>query len=317
MRRPLAVSLLGAAIAVIGGPAHAVDGTTAKALFDRGLADMAGGRYDAGCPAIKESYELDPRPGTLFTLAECEAKRGRVATAVSLYDDYLSQYARLPPDKQRQQGARNRIALEQRASLAPQVALLTLLLAPDAPPATKVLRDDHEVAAAAIGLALPVDPGRHVITLVEPGRPPFRLEVTLAPTQKRLLTLPRAPEPPLFTTQRIAAVATGAVGVAGLLIGAIAGGVALAKKKTVDAHCDFPGDPGGCDPTGLAASASGRTASYVSTAGFVIAALGVGTGLTLWFTDRPNGATTGSLQPALRLGLAAGAPTTLGVGGSF
>jgi hypothetical protein len=278
---------------------------------------MTGGRYDAGCPAIAESYRLDPRPGTLFTLAECEAKRGRVATAVSLYDDYLSQYARLPPEKQQQQGQRRAIALEQRKMLAPQVALLTLLLAPDAPPETKVHRDDHEVAAAAIGLALPVDPGSHAITIREPGRPPFRLAVTLASKQRKLITLPRAPEPPLLSNQRIGALVAGGIGVLGLLVGAAAGGATLAKKSTIKAHCDFPSDPGGCDPTGLAASATAKTLSYVSTAGFVVGALGVGSGLALWFTDRSEGAaTTAVVQPDVRLGLG-GAPTTLGLRGTF
>jgi hypothetical protein len=318
MRRLAGPSLLVAAIAFVAQPALAGDPVAAKALFDRGLSDMTAARYDTGCPAIGESYQLDPRPGTLFTLAECEAKRGRVATALSLYDDYLSQYDRLPPDKQQQQGQRRAIAIEQRRMLAPQVALLTLLLAPTAPPATKVLRDDHEVAAAAIGLALPVDPGTHVITIREPGRPPYRLEVTVEAKQKKLLTLPRAPEAPLLSNQRIAAVVAGSVGVVGLLVGAVAGGLTLAKKSTINANCDFAGDPGGCNPTGLSASTTAKTLSYVSTAGFVIGGVGVAAGLTIWFTDKSRAdASAGYVRPGVSVGRGSTSPTTFGLEGAF
>jgi len=321
MRRRQAAAVLLVGSILVSRSARADNSATAKALFDRGLADMVGARYESGCPAISESYKLDPRPGTLFTLAECEAKRGRVATALSLYDDYLSQYARLTQDKQHQQGQRRKIAIEQRALLAPEVALLTLLLSPDSPPSTTVSRDDAEVAAAAIGLALPVDPGNHVITIREPGRPPLRLEVSIAAREKKLVTLPRPPSAPLFSNQRIGALVAGGVGVAGLFVGVVAGGLTLAKKSTINAHCNFPGDPGGCDATGLAATSTAKTLSSVSTTGFVIAAAGVGTGLALWFTDSStsNGQTgfVRSVRPDLNLGLGTTAPTTFSLRGAF
>jgi hypothetical protein len=265
--------------------AHAEDQASAKALFDRGLADMSAGRLEAGCPAIAESYRLDPRPGTLFTLAECEAKRGRTATAVELYDDYLSQYARLPPDKQKQQGHRRQIAQEQRSSLAPQVALLTILLAPDAPPGTTLTRDGRDVAPAAIGLALPVDPGEHVLTVRELDRSSLDVPVRIGAGEKKLLTLPRPPPPPLFTPRRTGALGAGVAGVVGLLVGAVAGGLTLAKKGVIDAHCDFPGDPYGCDATGLGATSAAKSLSVASTVGFVVGALGVGASLVLFFTE--------------------------------
>ena len=41
-------------------------------------------------PRFAESHRLDPRPGTLFALASCEEKRGRLAAAVRIYDEYLA-----------------------------------------------------------------------------------------------------------------------------------------------------------------------------------------------------------------------------------
>src|SRR5262252_4543747 len=89
--------------------ARAQDVAVAEALFNRGLADMQAGKFDTGCPAIGESYRLDPRPGTLFTLAECEAKAGHYATAVARYDDYLSLYSRLSADQQAKQKGRDKV----------------------------------------------------------------------------------------------------------------------------------------------------------------------------------------------------------------
>jgi hypothetical protein len=87
------------------GPARAQDIAAAEALFDKGVADMKAGRYETGCKAIAESQRIDPRPGTLFTLATCEAQWGRIATAVSRYGDYLAVYERLPDDKKTPKGA--------------------------------------------------------------------------------------------------------------------------------------------------------------------------------------------------------------------
>ena len=163
-----AVFALGAAAVVTRASADDVAG--AKALFDRGLDDMERGDFDTGCPAIEASEKLDPRPGTLFTLAECESKRGRIATAVTLYDNYLSQIALLSPDKQALQQERKTIAIEQKAALLPGVPALTLVLPGGAPPSIVVKRDGVEVLPAAIGVPLPVDPGEHVLSTEADGK---------------------------------------------------------------------------------------------------------------------------------------------------
>src|SRR5438046_959901 len=79
-----------------------------QALFDGGVADMEAGRFEKACPAIETSYHLDPRAGTLFALAECEAQRGRTATALRLYTEYLSLYRAFTPRKKVEQRERAR-----------------------------------------------------------------------------------------------------------------------------------------------------------------------------------------------------------------
>src|SRR5262249_23631314 len=137
----------------------------------------------------EKSYKLDPRPGTLFTLAECEAKRGRLATAVKHYDDYLALHAQLSESQRRRQGERAQIARAQRAMLLPLVPGLTMVLPPDAPRGTIVTLDGAVVAPSALGAELPVDPGEHVVTTQAPGGPVDSARVSVANGQKKAAML--------------------------------------------------------------------------------------------------------------------------------
>jgi hypothetical protein len=182
-----AVLVFGAALTATRAFAAAPD--PAQALFDRGLEAFKAGRYDVACPALEQSYKLDPLPGALFTLAECELKRGHLAAASARYDEYLRVYAALPPDKQAKQAERERIAVSQRAAIASRVAELTLVLPAGAPRETQVMRDGVPVAAAALGVPALVDPGEHVITIQVPGRPPNEMRVSLSAGEKKGVAL--------------------------------------------------------------------------------------------------------------------------------
>src|SRR5580700_6837901 len=118
----------------LAAPARADDPAAAKVLFDRGLDEMKQGHYAAACTAISESFEKNPLPGALFTLAECEAKRGRVATAVKRYEAYLALFAQLPRDKQAKQHGRDALSTTQIGALSPLVPKVTIALGA-APPA--------------------------------------------------------------------------------------------------------------------------------------------------------------------------------------
>lgn len=309
--RMLAAALLVTA-ACWSSAAAADDVAAAKALFNRGLADMESGQYDTGCPAISASYKLDPRPGTLFTLAECEAKRGRVATALARYEDYLAAFGRMTADQQKKQSGREAIAAAQKVALAPLVPELTITLPAAAPRGTVVKRDDVTLEEAALGVPLPIDPGEHVVTSQAPNGPVSELRVTLAKGEKKEVVLPvgtaaegqpakteTKPETPKLVTtalasvgpvappavvvagdgggQRTAAFVVGGVGVAGVALGAVMGGLLFSKTGTVSANCadTTPGNAV-CNPTGKEAAEAGKTFGLVSTIGFAagLAALG-------------------------------------------
>lgn len=235
---------------LLAGPALAGDPDAAKKLFEDGVKDLEAGRFDEACPALENSYDLAPMLGTLFALAECEAKRGKLAAAVTRYREYLELYARLSPDKKRRQGTREKESRAALAALGPKVAELTLVLPPSAPSVVKVTRDGAQVSRAALGVPFPVDPGEHVITTQAGEGPVAKLRLTLAAGERRAVALDvrsassqnddkanppviveRAPPP---SPARVAGLVTGGVlTLGGLAIGGAFLGVSLSKEATL------------------------------------------------------------------------------------
>jgi hypothetical protein len=316
----------------IAGPAAAGDKDAANALFDKGIDHMEAGRYDQACPAFAESYRINPSPGTLFTLAECEAKRGRIATAVARYDEYLALYPTLPPDKKAKQGTRQQDSLAQKAALGPQVPELTLLLPEGAPPQTVVKRDGAEIAAAVLGFPMPVDPGEHIVTTQAPGGPVTEIRVTLGKAEKQKITLQwrgvlavppaippkagadsaasghvleatKAPPDREAGGHRIGVYVAGGIGIAGLVLGGITGGLMLSKKGTIDEICT--GGSEGVklckDASGVDAGNSAKTLGLVSTIGFGVGVAGLGVATVLFVMDPSRDkSTTGRSAPSPR-----------------
>lgn len=283
----------------VPSPALAQDIAAAEALFKRGRADMAEGRYETGCKAIAESLRLDPRPGTLFTLAVCETRWGRIATAAARYADYLSLYERLTPAEKQRQKERAREAKAQRAALSPLVPELTLVLPPGAPAGTVVQRDGTVMTGAALGVGLPVDPGEHVVTTRAPGGKAGEQRITIGKGEKKQLLLEVKPAletgaPPAEARaegadgRRTATYVIGGIGAAGLVLGGVMGGLALGEKGTVSEHCGSgigSKDKAACDPVGLDAVNRGRTLALVGTIGFGVGAAGIGAAAVLLLTE--------------------------------
>ena len=68
------------------------------------------------------------------------------------------------------------------------------------------------------------------------------------------------------------------VGAVGLIVGGVAGGLAIVDKRTIDAHCAGTV----CDRDGKSAADGAKTMGWVSTAGFAVGAAAVGAGAILW-----------------------------------
>jgi hypothetical protein len=195
------------------------------------------------------------------------------------------------------------------------VPRLTLSLAPGAPAGALVSRDGIELGSASLGLALPVDPGDHVITVSAPGRAQNRLVVALKEGERRELVLDagaadagaasyEAPEvmpPPTAdastasagSSSRTLGFVIGGLGAAGLVVSLVAGAQALSDKSTVDDNCTN----GRCNQAGLDAADSGKTWITVSNVAFVAGAVGVGVGAFLILSSDSKRGTETALGP--------------------
>jgi hypothetical protein len=161
----------------------------AQKLFDRGLADMLAKRYATGCPLLAESYQLEAKPGTLFTLAECWSKGGKTATAYARYGDYLLVYEKLPAAQQRVHRERQQIATKERAQLLPHLARITITLPASAPSGTVVIKEGQVLDAQSIGKPMYVDPGEHVFVTQAPGGPRVEQRTTIRRGQNQSIEL--------------------------------------------------------------------------------------------------------------------------------
>lgn len=293
---PLAIVLLLAPAVARAGDAASQE---ADQKFEEGLKELDAGNYDTACPLIAESYRLDPLPGALFTLAECESKWGKLAASIEHYEQYLESWERMTAPQRKHQGGRERVARTQQEALSKDVPELTLTLPEEAPNDVTVRLDKTVLALASLGKAQRVDPGDHVIVVQTRDGKERELKLSLGVGDKRTveLKLP-APEPkpepveakePVAPTPSSAShlpwtITAASAGVVGLTIGLITGGMAMGDKSTVNAHCLGPTGTE-CDAIGKGAGDDGKTMGIVSTVGFAVAIVGLGAAAVLFFTE--------------------------------
>jgi hypothetical protein len=166
------------------------DEASARALFSEGRKLVDAGNYAEACPKFEDSFRLDPGIGTSFNLADCLERIGRTSSAWARFLDVAA------ATKLAGQGDRERVARARAAALEPK--LVRLVLDVDSPaPGLVVLRDGIVVGQATWGIAVPVDPGEHLVEATAPGRSKWSGSVTApdSPTTVSLLVPALAPAP--------------------------------------------------------------------------------------------------------------------------
>ncbi len=293
----------------------------AQRLFDDGVADMLAGRFDRGCALLDQSHRSDPKAGTLFTLAECYARAGKIASAVRQYALYLTLYELMTAEQSRAHRERAAVARAERNKLLREVPRLEVHWSGRAPAAAQVTLDGAPLDNTRIGRALSVDPGEHVVEFSDGAGGMKRREIRIGANQSLRVVLPapvvsaaaragaanREEEP--ASSRRTWAYIVGGVGVTGVLVGSVTGILVLAKKTDVDEYCrDVTGDRAECEAEGLAASKSAKKLGAVSTIAFATGAVGLAAGITLLLTE-PANSSTGTRPSGWRVRVA-GAPSS-------
>ncbi len=307
-RRLAAAMVAAAVLAASRAPrAQTSDPAAAAELFRQGRAALDAKDYEMACGRLLESLRLDARVGTLISLGECEEARGQLAAA-QLRWRQAAQLARRIGD------ARAAYCDERVAAIDPRVPRLTIRFAPGVPPGTFVRRDSVDVGPAAIGVALPIEVGHHVVValaprhdartypvdgeegkstelVVEPGGPlpDLPMEPDDIPPGLPVVGTPvapfAAPEPPRVAPwlRPVSAVA-GVLALAGVAAGTYFGIRAIQGASDSAPHCTG----NDCDAQGTQQRRDAILAGNLSTGAFVEAGVMAGLGTLAFVLSLPR-----------------------------
>jgi hypothetical protein len=175
-RVALALTVLG--IAASAAPALAQRTPTASETalarqeFDAGLRAARGTQWEEARQRFARSYELAPRPVTLLNLAGAQAQSGQVVAATESYRRFLATANDRDKARYREEVERALAAADARIGRAE--FQITGLAESDA-----VQLDGTELARASLALALPLDPGSHVVAVTRAGTEVGRSSFTI------------------------------------------------------------------------------------------------------------------------------------------
>jgi hypothetical protein len=164
----------------------------------------------------------------------------------------------------------------------------------------RITLDGAPVASAEWDRPFPIDAGVHEIVAVAPGMQGFKgslsspdpdraaiVEIELVPKREPAEVPhepPKRPRPSEWGWQRTAAMTLGAVGVAGFVVGGVAGGLALSSMDSARDRC--PGHTH-CPPDALALQDRARDQATVADIAFAAGGTAALAGLVLWFLAPP------------------------------
>ncbi|HMA93073.1 MAG TPA: tetratricopeptide repeat protein [Polyangiaceae bacterium] len=289
----------------------------AEDLDRRGMALLKQGKVAEACPHFADSFRIRPGTGVLMRLALCHEQSGKWASAWHAYRDAAARATA--------SGDSAVVPLAQKRAAALEARLSRVILRLDSSSAAahgvEVTCDGNPLPPNAIGVALELDPGEHVIAASAPGRSPFkqtlrvgetaaRHEIAIAlPVQQTVADTapatyaPSAPEhqqPMYWSTQRKAAIVAGGIGIVGVAVGAVFGLKVATKMDQARDRCG--GGTTGCPSESLALQDQAQGPARISTAAFTLGVIGIAGGAALWFTapnTKPESAVGLKVQPLI------------------
>ncbi|HEX6764569.1 MAG TPA: hypothetical protein VF103_03805 [Polyangiaceae bacterium] len=296
--------------------AQATNKALAEELFREGQTLVEAKRFSEACPKFAESQRLDPGTGTLLNLAACHEGEGKLASAWTEYSEVVTLATRdNRPD-------RVSYAEERLKAIQPQLARLTVEVSSESDvPGLVVELDGAPVGRAALGVAVPVDPGTHTVEAKAPGKQPWQTTVDIsAGASNKSVTVPSLVDAPQTTagptgaakeegdksskpaddgsTQRLIAYTLGGAGVVGLGIGTAFGLSAISKNKKSNSEGCSGNE---CSPEAAEIRKEARSAGTASTIAFAAGGALLAAGVVVYFTA-PSAGPTNERKLGLALG---------------
>lgn len=165
-------------------PAPAGNAALAEQLFNQARDLVKANQWAEACPKFEASLRYDPVLGTRLNLATCYEHIGKLASAWGLYRESI-ELARKAGDTKRADYAQ-----KQASALEPRLPKLAISPPANPPAGLTIKRGDTPLDAGALGVALYVDPGTHIITASAPGFEAFTVTVTLVEGKTEAIAIP-------------------------------------------------------------------------------------------------------------------------------
>jgi PEGA domain len=309
--------------AVVHAEPSASDRATARVLADEAGEALDQKNYEVAADKFGRAEALVHAPTLLLGLARAEVGLHKFVEANENYQRILREgvapgsppsFAKALQDAQREMKA-----------ITPKLAWVTVTL--KEPPTSVVTVDGVELPKAAMDVKRAVNPGSHVLKGTADGYNPTTTTIEVKEGESKAVTLaldplsgsaqPATATPPPASDVDVTAPAPSAdasdasgasrqrtfgfiglgVGAAGLVVGGVAGLVAIGRHNTLESDCPN----GKCPPNGQTTIDSFRSMATISTVGFVVGALAAAGGGALLLTA-PRPAQTGSVQPFVGFG---------------
>lgn len=298
--------------------AQAVDDSTrnaARSLASQGKEALDKSDWDRARDLFRRAYTLVPAPTIALYEGRALVKLHRLVEA----EEAFMRAARTSLDAESPEPFRKAVHDAEEDLLALRGRMPKVTIVPSGPgasdPQLSVTLDGRPLATALVGVELPIDPGAHTLRGEAPGGTPTELVFSVAEKQRQKVELavasghaaaeakPLVVAPPVAVKpgpaepaaapspwQKRAGLIVGGVGVAGLATGIITGILAgsrysEAERKCTDHQC-LEGS------AGWDAVQSFRTLRTVSTVGYIVGAVGLAAGTTVFLTapSRPSAA---------------------------
>lgn len=284
--------------------ARADDRATAHALFEEGVRLYERGDYAGSCAKLEASSRLLPTSGTSLNLGRCHEAQNELIKAWNAFEE-ATVLARRDNNASRAEFAHTNA--ERLRPLLPRVRVTS-----EPGNVVEARLDGAPIDSAALGVAIPVEAGKHALEARAPGRRPWKTTFEAVSGKETSIVVPRleaeptslpapapAPAEPErgWSTWKIASVAIGATGLAATGLGLGFGGYAASLKSEGDDHCAPK-----CDAVGRAYLHDAGTWADASTVVVSVGAALLVAGVVLWMVAPSPKA--GDRRAAWALGIA-------------
>jgi hypothetical protein len=321
MMRRFSTLTLSIALALIAPTAlaepTASDRATARTLAQEGQHALETKNYTMAIDKFSRADSLVHAPTLLLGLARAQVGSIKLVEAQESYNRIIREGVAANSPKSWSKAVDD--ANKEVGAISPRIPWVTIsVLGPSNP---EVVIDNVPVPHASLGVKRAINPGSHKVKVTAEGYLPQEKMITLSEGQSLTVNLeleqaPEAAPPPkkevAATTadtttatsnewrKTVAYVAFG-VGGASLIVGGVAGGLAIAKHSQLSDSCSGTS----CPPSQQATLDSYHRLGTISDVGFIVGGIGVAAGVILLVTQpKDTAASTAKWSPYIGVGSA-------------